>query len=164
VFFVIGSRIKQAPHVLPLIHAGGHLIGNHSQSHQASYVLRDAPAPRFGEYYKDVQQCQAVIKNCVGHQPGLFRPPGGRLTPVTILVPKLLGLRSVTWSRDTEDWRFRTTYEAREGAARLAATIRPRDVVLLHDDNPCVIDLLDELLPVLAERQFNLRSAVEYFR
>jgi peptidoglycan/xylan/chitin deacetylase (PgdA/CDA1 family) len=34
--------------------------------------------------------------------------------------------------------------------------------VLLHDDNPCVLDLLDELLPALAARGLDLTKAVDY--
>jgi peptidoglycan/xylan/chitin deacetylase (PgdA/CDA1 family) len=164
VFFVIGRRVKRAAHVLPQIRAGGHLIGNHSYLHRARFVLADAPAPRFWEYYRDLRRCQAVVDKCAGLRPRLFRPPGGRLTPVTLLVPKLLGLRCVTWSREAGDWRFRTAQEARAGAAVLAATVEPGDVVLLHDDNPCVLDLLDELLPALVARHFNLTSAIDRLR
>jgi len=162
VFFLIGRRIKRAPSVVPQILAKGHLVGNHSHLHRDRYVLPSKGKPRFLEYYRDARRCQDVVERYAGQRPRLFRPPGGRLTPVTVLVPRLLGLRCVNWSREVADWSFRTSREARVGAARLATTIEPRDIVLLHDDNPCVLDLLDHLLPALAARALDLSSSTNY--
>jgi peptidoglycan/xylan/chitin deacetylase (PgdA/CDA1 family) len=161
-FFVIGRRVKRVPHLLAQIRARGHALGNHSHLHRRHYVLQSERSPRFCEYYRDVRRCQEVIERETGELPRLFRPPGGRLTPVTVIVPRLLGLRCISWSREVQDWRFRSTAEARDGAVRLAAAIQPRDIVLLHDDNPCVLDLLDELLPALAARGLDLTKAVDY--
>jgi peptidoglycan-N-acetylglucosamine deacetylase len=162
VFFVIGRRIQDAPQVLEDVQAGGHLIGNHSYSHEDRYVRASERSVKFGEYYKDIKRCQTGIRKFTGKQPRLFRPPGGRLTPVTLLVAKALGLRCVTWSKETGDWRFRSSREARLGGVALAKATKPRDILLLHDDNPYVLDLLDCLLPELAQRRMDLASGVEY--
>jgi hypothetical protein len=42
----------------------------------------------------------------------------------------------------------------------LGARTRPGDILLLHDDKPHVLDVLDVLLPQLAARGFDLGSAV----
>jgi peptidoglycan/xylan/chitin deacetylase (PgdA/CDA1 family) len=160
-FFVIGRRVRRAPHVLERILAGGHAVDNHSQLHRPHYVLPTRRRLRFCEYYRDVRRCQETIERASGQRPVLFRPPGGRLTPVTIAVPRLLGLRSMTWSREVEDWCFRTASDARDGGNRLAASIQPRDIVLLHDDNPCILELLDQLLPALASRRLDLTTALD---
>jgi peptidoglycan/xylan/chitin deacetylase (PgdA/CDA1 family) len=162
VFFVIGRRIQDASQVLEQINAGGHVIGNHSYSHEDCYVRAGERAVTFAEYYQDVKSCQTVILSHTKQQPLLFRPPGGRLTPVTVLVPKILGLRCVTWSKETEDWRFRSSREAQLGAAALAKSANPGDILLLHDDNPYVLDLLDSLLPKLERRRMDLTSGVQY--
>ena len=162
VFFVIGRRVQDAPQVLEQVQAGGHLIGNHSYLHEDRYVRANERPVKFTEYYQDIKRCQTVIRSHTGKQPLLFRPPGGRLTPVTVFVPKILGLRCVTWSQETEDWRFRSAREAQLGAAALANATKPRDILLLHDDNPYVLDLLDFLLPTLAHCRTDLASGVEY--
>jgi peptidoglycan/xylan/chitin deacetylase (PgdA/CDA1 family) len=162
VFFVIGQRIQDAPQVLEQVRAGGHLVGNHSFLHEDHYVRAGERRVKCAEYYQDIKRCQTVIRRYTGQQPFLFRPPGGRLTPVTLLVPTVLGLRCVTWSQETGDWRFRSAREARLGAVALANAINPRDILLLHDDNPYVLDLLDSLLPKLAQRRMDLASGVEY--
>ena len=162
VFFVVGQRIQDAPQVLERVLAGDHLVGNHSYLHEDRYVRAGARRVKFEEYYQDIKRCQNVIQRYTGQQPLLFRPPGGRLTPVTLLVSKVLGLRCVTWSKEAGDWRFRSAREARLGAIALADAINPRDILLLHDDNPYVLDLLDCLLPKLVERQMDLASGTKY--
>jgi len=160
VFFVVGNRVKRAAHLLHEIRRRGHLLGNHSYLHHANYMLTGTPQPRFGLYYRDLQRCQEVVEHHTGDKPRLFRPPGGRLTPVTLLVPKLLGLRCVTWSVDVGDWRFRSEAEAGAGGQELLRLITPGDIVLLHDDNPSVLDLLDILLPGLQGRRYDLGSGI----
>jgi len=117
--------------------------------------------PTFTEYYRDCARCQAVLERRAGRRPTLFRPPGGRLTPTSVVVPKLLGLSCVTWSIEVQDWSFRTSDQAHAGAKRLIDAIQPRDIVLLHDDNRFVLDLLDDVLPALTAKGFDLGSGIE---
>ena len=60
------------------------------------------------------------------------------------------------------DWAFRTAAEGAAGGKDLATRIRHKDIVLLHDNNPPVVDLLDVLLPELKSRGFNLSRGVDY--
>jgi peptidoglycan/xylan/chitin deacetylase (PgdA/CDA1 family) len=160
VFFVVGHRIKKAPGILEQIRKRGHLIGNHSHLHRRSYVLQTQSPIGFRFFYRDAQRCQDVIERNSGGRPKLFRPPGGRLTPTTVLVPQLLGLRCLTWSVDVGDWQFRSASEAHAGAEELLRRIAAGDIVLLHDDNRYVLDLLDTLLPGLSERQYDLATGI----
>jgi peptidoglycan/xylan/chitin deacetylase (PgdA/CDA1 family) len=160
VFFVIGKRIRRAPQLLDRIRAGGHLIGNHSLLHRDGYIHARAIGPSLPAYLRDCRRCQAVIERRAGVRPTIFRPPGGRLTATTMIVPKLVGLTCMTWSQDVKDWTFRSEDDAHAGAARLIQSLRPRDIVLLHDDNPWVLTLLDDLLPALRSRGFDLQAGV----
>lgn len=161
VFFLIGKRIDRAAHLPAEILRRGHRLGNHTYLHRSEDVLSDARRPRLTDYYRDSARCQDVIKKHAGIPPLLFRPPGGRLTLATLMVPKLLGLRCVTWSADIEDWRMRSAAEARIGAEQLLDRIMPGDIVLLHDDNACVLEILDALLPGLKKRNIDLSLGIE---
>jgi peptidoglycan/xylan/chitin deacetylase (PgdA/CDA1 family) len=161
VFFVVGGRVGGAAHLLAEIQGRGHRIGNHTFHHKDSYVTGADGEPRFLDYYQDSRRCQHLVESHTGARPKLFRPPGGRLTPVTLAVPRSLGMRCVAWSRDIGDWQFRTAAEACAGAEELARQIVARDIVLLHDDNPCVVDVLDALLPSLAARGYDLSSGLD---
>jgi peptidoglycan/xylan/chitin deacetylase (PgdA/CDA1 family) len=158
-FFVVGRRVLTAPWLLRRIVEAGHLIGNHSHlHHNRRYVIR---APAFCLYLRDARRCQRVIREHLGLTPCFFRPPGGRLTLTTLLVPFVLGLRCVRWSIDSNDWRFRTTAEATAGAAAVLDRVAPRDIVLMHDDKGTIIPLLEILLPGLRERGFDLSSGLD---
>ena len=160
VFFVIGRRAKKLVPLLKRITASGHVIGNHSHLHRDRYVLPDLPQASFVSYYRDCARCQRVVA-ASGADARLFRPPGGRLTLTTMTVPKLLGLRCVTWSQEVKDWAFRHPDEARAGANQLLERVRPGDIVLLHDDNSNVIPMLDVMLPALRSRGYDLHNGVD---
>jgi peptidoglycan-N-acetylglucosamine deacetylase len=156
-FFVVGSRIPKAPHLLKRIEDEGHVLGNHTFSHRLD---RD-PNPL--TYYRDVQKCQHVVEELTGHRPHLFRAPMGRSSAGALLTPRLLRLTHVLWSADSNDWKLRSEDAALACAERLSTTVAPMDIVLLHDDNPWVVTVLDVLLPNLVLRGFDLASGAKAF-
>jgi peptidoglycan/xylan/chitin deacetylase (PgdA/CDA1 family) len=158
VFFVVGRRIAQAPHVLREVLDRGHAIGNHSFQHY------NGRQPSYKKYLADLRRCQDAIHEACGVEARLFRPPLGRITPTTILAPWMIGLRTVTWSVDVQDWRCREPEEAVELGLRLGRIARGADIVLLHDDNRCVLDLLDVYLPTMVQRQADLHSGLPALR
>jgi peptidoglycan/xylan/chitin deacetylase (PgdA/CDA1 family) len=155
VFFVVGDRIPAAPQVLPRILAGGHLLGNHTFSH-----LAREPWPV--AYAKDVVRCQRAVEALTGQRPRLFRPPLGRVSLTSLVVPRLLGLNCVYWSVDSDDWRLRSQADARACAERLKGLVGAGDILLLHDDHPYVLPVLDVLLPWLSSRGYDLGGAVRF--
>jgi peptidoglycan/xylan/chitin deacetylase (PgdA/CDA1 family) len=158
VFFVVGSRIKRAPHLLRRILDEGHLLGNHSHDHVSSRSLG------LRLYLDDVRRCQEAIHSLTGIRPVLFRPPLGELSPCTIAAPRLLGLQCVLWSIDTDDWRIRDGNDLSVCAQRLRRRLSGRDlheIVLMHDEQPWSGMLLDHVLPALVERGVDLRQGVD---
>lgn len=155
VFYVVGNRIPRAPHLLQRIIDEGHILGNHTYTHRLD---RDSD---LWSYYRDVQKCQRVIKAIVGEEPRYFRAPMGRSSVGALIVPRMLRLRHMLWSADSQDWRLRSDDAAAACGKRLCATVRGGDIVLFHDDNPCVIAVLDIFLPHLVSQGFDLSSAVE---
>jgi len=145
VFFIVGNRIPKAPEMLPRILAEGHTIGNHTYRHPLDGT------PALPAYFRDVQECQAVLERHTGQRPTLFRPPLGSLTVGSLLAPRLAGLRTMLWSIDVDDWKLRNKPDAIDAGRRLAHLAHPGDIVLLHDDNRCVVDVLRTALPRLGE-------------
>jgi peptidoglycan/xylan/chitin deacetylase (PgdA/CDA1 family) len=156
VFFVVGQRIEQAPALLRRIRDEGHLLGNHSYHH-----IRHKPF-QFRACRDDLLRCQSLIQENTGERPVLYRPPFGQLTAATLLTARWLGLRTVTWSVDSDDWRSRTPTSAELVVGELLDRIAPRDIVLLHDDHPGVLTILDRLLPVLKARHLDLERGVDW--
>ena len=161
VFFVVGGRIPRVPEALPAILAAGHQLGNHTYHHRDRDVLRDQRPSSFRDYYADVERCQREIVSRTGFLPRWFRPPGGRVNFNSLVVPRLQHMATMNWRRDINDWKFRTAAEGRAGGQQLADAIRPGDIVLLHDERRCLLDLLDALLGRLQKSGFDLRSGID---
>lgn len=157
VFFVVGNRIPRAPHMLSRILAEGHVIGNHTYLHPLDRI------PSLAEYCRDVKKCQVVLESLTGRRPQLFRPPLGAVTLSSLLAPRLCGLRTLLWSIDVDDWKLRREEDAVQAGHRLADATDPGDIVLLHDDNPCVVSVLETALPQLRERQLDLDEPLSHF-
>ena len=154
VFFVVGRCIQQAPRLLREILDRGHTLGNHTFRHD------NGRQSGFREYRRDLRECQQAIREQCGFEPRLFRPPLGILSPTTLVAPWIEGMRIVTWSVDLEDWRCRRAEEASLLGERLGNLVVAGDIVLLHDDNPCVLQLLDAFLPVAAKRKIDLQRGL----
>jgi peptidoglycan/xylan/chitin deacetylase (PgdA/CDA1 family) len=152
VFFVLGRRAEAYPDLLRRIRDEGHLIGNHSHTHLHPNPLHPIT------YRRDLARCQDAIARIADVRPRLFRPPYGRLTAVSLLAPRTLGLRPVTWSLDVVDYGCHDEDSAIRAGDELLVRAQPRDIVLLHDNHPGVLTLLDRALPGLVERRFDLAS------
>ncbi len=142
IFFIVGARAQRARHLLNEIVASGHTLGNHSYSHRANLGVRP--------YIRDLLKNQTLIEGTVGILPTMFRPPEGQLTLASILAPRLLGLSTVLWSLDSNDWRLSTSEEVRGCATRVIHHFRchgpNRDIILFHDDNEFTPIVLEEVL------------------
>jgi peptidoglycan/xylan/chitin deacetylase (PgdA/CDA1 family) len=154
-FFVVGKRVEAHPDLVRSLTAGGHKIGNHTYSH------RNDRDPGFLDYLADVRRCQQLVETIAGDSPKHFRPPKGHLSPTSLTVPRLLGMRTMNWTLNVRDWACRTSEQALAAAQALDSQVKAGQIVLLHDDNPAVLDLLDYVLPRLAERGFDLHSAID---
>jgi peptidoglycan/xylan/chitin deacetylase (PgdA/CDA1 family) len=153
---VVGRCIRRAPHLLERIAREGHRIGNHSHRH-----VRARPLGFWG-YRRDLLRCQIEINSRVGAVPNLYRPPFGQLSVTTLLTARCLGLQPVTWSLDSGDWRCRTPHDIRQAANVIVSKARPRDIILMHDDKPGVLAILDRILPALSTRGLDLTRGAEW--
>jgi peptidoglycan-N-acetylglucosamine deacetylase len=158
VFFVVGKNVERAPEMLGRIVQEGHLLGNHSFDHE-----RKGPLDVAG-WRRDLLHCQELIERHAGTRPRLFRPPYGSLSPANLWAAWSLGLRTLTWSVDFDDWRCRTPAAAAEVATAILDRVVGRDIILLHDDNASVLTILDRILPVLLSRQLDLSRGAELLR
>ncbi|MGL6225911.1 MAG: polysaccharide deacetylase family protein [Thermoguttaceae bacterium] len=155
IFFICGRRIENAPELLAKIVEEGHALGNHSFAH---WHNND---PGIKEYTDDLKICQKMIAQLVSVPTKFFRAPKGSLRPAALIAPKKLSLRYIHWSVSVEDWNLRDHEEAKKRGKLLVEKTRPGDIVLLHDDNPCVLDILEVALPVWVEKGYALDQGVK---
>jgi peptidoglycan/xylan/chitin deacetylase (PgdA/CDA1 family) len=158
VFFVVGHKVEALPRLLDLIKEKGHIIGNHSYQHPKGTLpglLEVLP------YRRDIIKCQTVIEETIGVKPTLFRPPRG-IAAASLLAAKSIGLKTVLYSNEGGEWGCRKSSDAETIGTVLSRTLRPRDIILLHDDNSKVPAILDRIMPVIDEQHLDIRNGVDY--
>ena len=153
-FFLIGDKARRHPELVCAIAAGGHLIGNHSQTHPAGRFWRLLPAPMWSE----IAECQQSLTEILGTAPRLFRPPVGHHNPFVAAPLQALGLSMVLWNCRGFDAVSRDPVAVRR---RLQAGLRPGALVLLHEGRREAISLLEGVLEDLDKR--GLRAVLPEF-
>jgi peptidoglycan-N-acetylglucosamine deacetylase len=126
-FFVIGSRIRGREQILRSTVSAGHEIGNHTFSHVR---------PRLhgvGALRAELARTQQLVEAETATRCTLLRPPFGKGVRRFVRAGRPLGLRTVLWSVDPQDW---ADVSADEVAARTLAAVTPGAIVLLHDSGP----------------------------
>ncbi|WP_329577086.1 polysaccharide deacetylase family protein [Kitasatospora sp. NBC_01250] len=156
-FFMIGMNVRRYPDTVRDVVAAGHRIGNHSWSHPDLGTLSKAGVRR------ELQRTSDIIADTCGERPVLFRAPGGHFTRNSYAVCAEMGLRSVCWDVDPEDW---SNPGAGTIVQRVLTDIRTGSIVLNHDgaltdglitapgsdgDRSQTVDALRVYLPQLVE-------------
>ncbi len=122
-FFVIGKNVELYPETAKRMIAEGHVLGNHSHSHNANHALT-----RYGA--KDLAIAEEAIFNTVGVRPHLYRPPHGKKSPWELEKVKEQGLVEVTWSDSTNELNGTS---ASSMAQEIVKKAKRGEIILLHD-------------------------------
>ena len=148
-FFLTGQWVDDNPHGVPVIHADGHRLGNHSMSHPHFSALPDQAIR------DEVQGAEQRILAAGADPRPLFRFPFGDRDERTIAAINDLGYVAVRWTVDTLGWRGTSGgMSAQEVADRAVDALRPGEIVLMHlGSNPKDGTTLDaDALPDMIER------------
>ncbi|WP_036373659.1 polysaccharide deacetylase family protein [Micromonospora sp. ATCC 39149] len=126
IFCVVGTQVRKHPQLVARIAREGHQLCNHSWRHDIDLGRRPVV-----EIRADLARTNRAIGAAApGAKVSLYRQPGGRWTPEVVTVAKQLGMRSLHWSVDPQDWAKPT---APTITKRVTSAARPGSVVLMHD-------------------------------
>lgn len=162
-FFCIGRRAEKFPELCREIVRRGHVIENHSLSHQWFFSLRGSRG-----IHREVHEAQKVLSEISGQTPRFFRPTAGLRNASLQPVLAHCGLRLCSWSKRGFDTR---NGEADAVFASLTHGLKGGDILLLHDGNaardmdgkPVILDVLPRLLNNIKQgglRTVTLQSAI----
>jgi peptidoglycan/xylan/chitin deacetylase (PgdA/CDA1 family) len=130
-FFVSGMGAQRYPEWIESILSHGHLIGNHSYSHNPCLMFYG-----YRKLYREVATAQDILKK-YGVLPVAFRPPVGLSNPKLGPILLQLDMICVTFSCRAYD---RGNRRIRGMAAKILNKVRSDDIVLLHDVRPSKAD------------------------
>ncbi|WFD27200.1 hypothetical protein MNAN1_002196 [Malassezia nana] len=96
--FYIGANVRDYPLQAQRGLADGHDICLHTWSHHYMTTLTNEQV--FAELYYSLR----IVKDVLGVTPRCWRPPFGDVDDRVRAIATGLGLRTIIWNRDTDDW------------------------------------------------------------
>ena len=153
VFCLWGDFVRQYPHLVRDIVAGGHTLCNHTMHHDnlAGWTPDQAFTPE--EVRTDLEATSALIHEVAPNAPiPYFRAPYGAWGEHSARIAADMGMQPLGWAVTIADWE---TQDADVLAERLESGIRshPGAVVLLHDgpamDRSGTVEAVARVIPEL---------------
>jgi peptidoglycan/xylan/chitin deacetylase (PgdA/CDA1 family) len=121
-FFVIGQNAKLYPETVKRMVSEGHVLGNHSYSHNANHALFDNRA--------DIERGEETYFSIAGVRPALYRPPHNKKSPWELAFVRGLGLTPVTWGVGTAEGQGASPEQA---AREIVGKAYPGCIIAMHD-------------------------------
>lgn len=140
--FNIGQNAAANPSLVAAEAAAGMWIGNHSYTHPHMLTLSSSAMS------SELSRTQSAIQSGGGGTPKIFRPPYGETNATLQSAASALGLTTVTWDVDSQDWNGASTAQIVAAAARLTNG----QVILMHDQYATTIAAIPQIVAGLKSR------------
>jgi peptidoglycan/xylan/chitin deacetylase (PgdA/CDA1 family) len=151
-FFLIGQHLEEHPSAARDAVAAGHEIGNHTYSHPSLIFLAN------DEIAAEIGRTDATIRELLGVQPQLVRPPMGLFTKRVVRLIEGMGYRTIVgdvYPRDPHEPGRDKIVE------RVLARVRPGSIIILHDggnaehfDRSDTVEAVAAIVPRLLDRGY----------
>ena len=147
-FFCIGNRIAGNEEILKQIIAEGHIIGNHSYSHDTWFDLFSSK-----KMLEELKLTDSEIIRVTGLQPKLFRPPYGVTNPNLSKAIIRGGYTPVGWSVRSFDTVIKDELKLQN---RINGAIQPGAVFLFHDTMETTLKTLPVFIKEVKNRGYQV--------
>ncbi|MBR4940687.1 MAG: polysaccharide deacetylase family protein [Clostridia bacterium] len=136
-FFIVGDWADKYPETVKKIHAAGHEVMNHSDTHPEMTKLSAY------DMSLELSRCSDKIEALTGVRPNLFRPPYGDYNNAVVGAARDAGMFTVQWNIDSLDWKDLTPEQM---MGRIMPKVTPGSIILLHNGGKYTPQLLPTLL------------------
>ena len=149
-FFLVGIWVDKYPDLVKEIHARGHEIGNHSDSHPEMSKLSNE------QIIRELDGCSDKIEALTGERPTSFRPPYGDYDNEVVTVARSEGYEVVQWSIDSLDWKNKGVDDL---IRRSTKDVHKGDIILFHNDSKYILQALPTILKTYQQQGFTMIPA-----
>jgi len=145
-FFCIGQKMEKHPRLTQRIVDDGHLLGNHTWSHDSMFPLF-LPA----RINQELVRTNTLIEQHTGQANLFFRPPYGVTNPFVSRGIRGIFKKVIGWNVRSLD----TTNRSKEQVLRrITKNLQPGQIILLHDTSQFVVQILHELIIYLKQEGY----------
>ena len=146
-FFCIGSHIEKNKELLKAIDTKGHLIGNHSWSHDRWFDLFT-----WRKMKSEIEKTNGLIFEITGKMAKLFRPPYGVTNPALKKAIRAMEFHNIGWSIRSLD----TVKSVEKTLKRIKKNLSPGDIILFHDNRKQISTILKKFLDYAKTNGFEI--------
>ena len=140
--FNVGQNAAANPGLVAAQVSAGMWVANHSYTHPHMLNLSSA------QMSSELSRTQSAIQNGGGGTPKLFRPPYGETNGTLQSAASALGLRTLTWDVDSQDWNGASTAQI----VQRATSMSNGQVILMHDQYATTVAAIPQIASGLASR------------
>ncbi|GLZ00371.1 polysaccharide deacetylase family protein [Actinoplanes sp. NBRC 103695] len=140
--FNVGQNAAANPGLVAAQVNAGMWVANHSYTHPHMLTLSQS------QMSSELSRTQSAIQNAGGGTPRLFRPPYGETNATLQSAASALGLRTVTWDVDSQDWNGASTDQIVQAASRLTNG----QLILMHDQYATTVAAIPRIAAGLNSR------------
>ncbi|MBB2947975.1 endo-1,4-beta-xylanase [Actinoplanes lutulentus] len=140
--FNTGQNAAANPGLVAAQVSAGMWVANHSYTHPHMLTLSSA------QMSSELSRTQSAIQAGGGGTPVLFRPPYGETNATLQSAASALGLRTVTWDVDSQDWNGASTAQI----VQAASTLTNGGVILMHDQYATTVAAVPQIAAGLRNR------------
>jgi peptidoglycan/xylan/chitin deacetylase (PgdA/CDA1 family) len=155
VFFLIGNHAKSHPQLVKRMVDEGHLLGNHTMTHPVASFWIAGPQRIFSE----IQECEKILTSITDQPSQLFRPPVGHFAFFLSPLLRSFGMVCCLWKRRAFDG---VDCHVARNCARLMNHVKAGDILVMHESNPNIVALVDEVLAGLQQRGLKSFSDLQH--
>ncbi|MGN6213785.1 polysaccharide deacetylase family protein [Parafilimonas sp.] len=147
-FFCIGKHIEANKDLLKQVHEEGHVIGNHSYTHDKWFDLFSS-----AKMNAELALTDDIIKDITGQKPRLFRPPYGVINPNVRKAIIKGSYIPLGWSLRSYDTMIKDEGKLLK---RITRSIKPGDIFLFHDTCQITLKVLPIFIQHLQQKGFSI--------
>lgn len=154
-FFFIGKNIASRKIEVERVYNEGHLVLNHSYGH-TNFTTSSKE-----DIVSEISKTNNVIKDILGIEPTLYRPPYGIITENVKKAIKKLDMSVVLWNVDGEDWNNKRT--VKEIIDTQKEQTKNGSIILMHTqpEKNTSYEALIKLIPYYRDKGFEFVTLEE---
>jgi peptidoglycan/xylan/chitin deacetylase (PgdA/CDA1 family) len=143
IFFMVGEMAanKAAQPIIERIVREGHIIGNHTMTHQDLCRIKDDERAA-----REIDEAKQTIEKASGLELAWFRTPYGvRCDRVEAMLDER-HLGHFHWDLDPQEWKHGSKQKAIDYVEKHVGEMTGRNVLLMHDIKKATVEALPEIL------------------
>lgn len=148
-FFLVGERIPGNEDIVLMMHRDGHVIGNHTYTHQKLTEISEE------NVIKEIVETNKMINSITGRDVEYIRPPCGSWSEELLYV---VDMTPVFWNVDPRDWCTRNVNEIVENVVN---NVEDGDIILFHDIYESSVVAALEVIDILSDRGYEFVTVSE---